>query len=232
VATAPIAAAFELVHAYSLVHDDLPAMDNDDLRRGMPTSHRVFGEAGAILVGDALQARAFELIAHAEQIDARARVAIVALLAKAAGWQGMVGGQFLDIDETRTDTTNLDALRNVHDRKTGAMIAGAVAAGAIAAGATDKSVESFAEYGRELGWMFQLVDDLLDATGDAQTLGKTPGKDERAGKVTAVNAFGGVAALRSAVDEQLERCLRIAAAMPHGGGRLVTIAQFIHGRNH
>lgn len=228
----PIAAAFELVHAYSLVHDDLPAMDDDDLRRGMPTSHRTYGEAVAILVGDALQARAFGLVAEAASVSAEARIEIVAILARAAGWQGMVGGQYLDIDEARTDDGDLASLRDVHDRKTGAMIAGAVEAGAVAAEVSAAERAAFAAFGRELGWLFQIVDDLLDATGSAEQLGKTPGKDARSGKVTAVDAFGGIDGLRRAVDEQLEHCLAAASTLPGGGGGLGDLARYVHGRDH
>lgn len=231
-AIAPIAAAFELVHAYSLVHDDLPAMDDDDLRRGMPTSHVIYGDATAILVGDALQARAFELVAEAGGVDATARVRVVGLLARAAGWQGMVGGQYLDIDATRVDHSDLAALRDVHDRKTGALIAGAIEAGAVAAGADADVAARAAQFGRELGWLFQLVDDLLDATGDATSLGKTPGKDEAAGKVTAISAFGGADALRAGVDDQLRVCLELADSLPGGGGDLPSVARFVHARDH
>ena len=232
--TAPlarIAAAFELIHAYSLVHDDLPAMDDDDLRRGVPTSHKVYGDAVAVLVGDALQARAFELVATATDVPAEARIAIVRVLANAAGWRGMVGGQYLDIREDRLEA-EVAALRDVHDRKTGALIAGAIEAGAIAAGASHEQRVVFAEFGRELGWLFQLVDDLLDATGSAESLGKTPGKDARSGKVTAIDVFGGSDQLRTAADEQLELCLALAGALPNGGGRLPRIASFVHGRDH
>jgi geranylgeranyl pyrophosphate synthase len=231
-AIAPVAAAFELVHAYSLVHDDLPAMDDDDLRRGMPTSHVVYGDATAILVGDALQARAFELVADAQGVDATARVRIVALLARCAGWQGMVGGQYLDIDATRVDHADVAVLRDVHDRKTGALIAGAIEAGAVAAGADARIATLAATFGRELGWLFQLVDDLLDATGSATSLGKTPGKDEASGKVTAIAAFGGVDGLRAAVDEQLDTCLALASALPGDGGDLPAVARFVHARDH
>ncbi|MCW2925863.1 MAG: farnesyl-diphosphate synthase [Thermoleophilia bacterium] len=229
---APVAAAFELIHAYSLVHDDLPAMDDDVLRRGVPTSHVVYGEATAVLVGDALQARAFELVAGCDALGAEARVAIVALLARAAGWRGMVGGQYLDVDHERAGGSDLAALRDVHDRKTGALIAGAIEAGAIAAGADDDVQAACAAFGRELGWLFQLVDDLLDATGSAEALGKTPGKDARSGKVTAVDVYGSVDALRAAADEQLERCLALAMELPDAGGRLRRIARFVHGRDH
>jgi geranylgeranyl pyrophosphate synthase len=231
-AIAPIAASFELIHAYSLVHDDLPAMDDDDLRRGMPTSHVRYGDATAILVGDALQARAFELVASAEGVDPAARVDVVTLLARAAGWQGMVGGQFLDIDEGRVDHADVGALRDVHDRKTGALIAGAIEAGTVAAGAPREVADRAAQFGRELGWLFQLVDDLLDATGSAAELGKTPGKDHASGKVTAISDFGGVDQLRDAVDAQLERCLVLAAALPGGGGLLPDVARFVHARDH
>ncbi|MBC7461275.1 MAG: polyprenyl synthetase family protein [Thermoleophilia bacterium] len=228
----PIAASFELVHAYSLVHDDLPAMDDDDLRRGLPTSHRQFGEAIAVLVGDALQARAFELVAGARGVSAEARIDIVSVLAQAAGWRGMVGGQYLDIDETRTDRADVLALRDVHDRKTGALIAGAIEAGAVAGGVTISQRAHFASFGRGLGWLFQLVDDLLDATGSAEELGKTPGKDASSGKVTAVDAFGGIDGLRDAAARQLEECLAGAALLPNGGGRLPGIARFVYGRDH
>jgi farnesyl diphosphate synthase/geranylgeranyl diphosphate synthase type II len=227
-----VAAAFELVHAYSLVHDDLPAMDDDDLRRGVPTSHKVYGDAVAVLVGDALQARAFELVATADGVPAEARIAIVEVLAHAAGWRGMVGGQYLDIDAARVDGDDLAALRDVHDRKTGALIAGAIEAGAIGAGANAETRAAFQRFGQELGWLFQLVDDLLDATGDAETLGKTPGKDARSGKVTAIDVFGGVEELRVAADEQLDLCLSLASQLPDGGGRLPRLAAFVHGRDH
>jgi geranylgeranyl pyrophosphate synthase len=143
----------------------------------------------------------------------------------------MVGGQYLDIDAER-EAADVAALRDVHDRKTGALIAGAIEAGAIAAGARSDDRARFATFGRELGWLFQLVDDLLDATGSAESLGKTPGKDAKSGKVTAIDVFGGVDALRAAVDEQLDRCLELAAALPDGGGRLPRIARFVHGRDH
>ncbi|MCW2928614.1 MAG: Polyprenyl synthetase [Thermoleophilia bacterium] len=231
-AVAPVAAAVELIHAYSLVHDDLPAMDDDALRRGVPTSHTVYGEAVAILVGDALQARAFGLVAEAVGVTAQARIDIVALLADDAGWRGMVGGQYLDIDAARVDGDDLAALRDVHDRKTGALIAASVEAGAVAAGADAAMRASFRAFGRELGWLFQLVDDLLDATGSAESLGKTPGKDARSGKVTAVDVFAGIDGLRAAVDGQLRACVELAATLPSGGGRLPAIAAFVHGRDH
>lgn len=229
---APVAAAIELIHAYSLVHDDLPAMDDDDMRRGLPTSHVVHGEAVAILVGDALQSRAFELVARAHSVSAQARISIVALLARAAGWKGMVGGQFLDIDDTRRDLQDLVGLRDVHDRKTGALISAAIESGVLAAGANEETARVASEFGRELGWLFQLVDDLLDATGSITALGKTPGKDEASGKVTAVSAFGGVKRLRDAVDSQLEVCLDLAKKLPAGGGDLPDVARFVHARDH
>jgi geranylgeranyl pyrophosphate synthase len=193
----------------------------------------VHGEAVAILVGDALQARAFEVVADAASVDAGARLAIVSLLARASGWRGMVGGQYLDIDETRLDRGGVEGLRDVHLRKTGALIAAAVEAGAIVAlGPADPARERFGHFGRELGWLFQLVDDLLDATGSAEQLGKTPGKDEAVGKATAVGAFGGVDGLRDAADAQLDLCLEAAAELPGGGGRLPEIARYVRGRDH
>jgi geranylgeranyl pyrophosphate synthase len=231
---AQVAAAFELVHAYSLVHDDLPAMDDDALRRGRATSHIVYGEAVAVLVGDALQARAFGLVAQAEGVSAEARLAVVERIAHAAGWRGMVGGQYLDMVGVgeRAERAPEQALRSVHDRKTGALIAAAVASGGVVAGCSDEVVVAFEQFGRELGWLFQLVDDLLDATGSAEQLGKTPGKDARSGKVTALDVYGGEQGLRSVVDAQLATCEQLASVLPDGGGRLGAIAQFVHGRDH
>jgi len=221
------------VHAYSLVHDDLPAMDDDELRRGRATSHVAYGEAVAILVGDALQAAAFELVATAPRVDATARLVVVGRLARAAGWRGMVGGQYLDITSAseRGSDDAIAALRSVHDRKTGALIASAVACGAVAAGAESETVELCERFGRELGWLFQLVDDLLDATGSEEQLGKTPGKDARSGKVTALDVYGGVDGLREVTAAQLQTCEEAAALLPSSGGRLADIARFVHARD-
>jgi len=185
------ACAYELIHTYSLIHDDLPAMDDDDLRRGRPTCHVRFGEAVAILAGDALQALAFQTVAEDEKLEAPLRVRLVAELARAAGSpRGMVAGQAHDLSaESRADVTGAE-LELIHRRKTGALIASAARAGALIAGASAFEVEAVTRYALDLGLLFQITDDLLDVTASAADLGKTPGKDARAGKATLVAALG------------------------------------------
>jgi geranylgeranyl diphosphate synthase, type II len=185
------ACAFELVHTYSLVHDDLPAMDDDDLRRGRPTAHVRFGEATAILAGDALQALAFQTIAEDEQLDAATRVRLVSELARAAGTPGgMVAGQAQDLAAEARDGVTGEELELIHRRKTGALIAAAARCGAIIAGANQTEIESVGLYGARLGLLFQITDDLLDVTATAADLGKTPGKDARARKATYPALYG------------------------------------------
>jgi geranylgeranyl pyrophosphate synthase len=179
------ACAFELIHTYSLVHDDLPAMDDDSLRRGRPTCHVRFGEAAAILAGDALQTLAFRAVAEDERLDAATRVALIAELALAAGTpQGMVAGQAHDLDaEARGDVTVAE-LELIHRRKTGALISASARAGALVAGASPAELEAVSAYALDLGLLFQITDDLLDVTATAEDLGKTPGKDARTHKAT------------------------------------------------
>jgi geranylgeranyl pyrophosphate synthase len=185
------ACAFELLHTYSLVHDDLPAMDDDELRRGRPTCHVKFGEAAAILAGDALQTLAFQTIAEDETLDASLRVRLVASLARAAGTpEGMVAGQAHDLAaEARADVRG-EELELIHRRKTGALIAAAARAGSLVAGASDEEVEAVNAYALDLGLLFQITDDLLDVTASASDLGKTPGKDARAQKATYPALYG------------------------------------------
>jgi geranylgeranyl diphosphate synthase, type II len=195
------ACAFELVHTYSLVHDDLPAMDDDDLRRGRPTCHVKFGEATAILTGDALQALAFQTLAEDEALDAALRVRLVAELARAAGTpSGMVAGQAHDLAaEARRDVGG-EELERIHRRKTGALIAAAARAGALVAGAAPAEVEAVTLFAYDLGLLFQITDDLLDVTASADDLGKTPGKDARVGKATYPALYGLEAARARAVE--------------------------------
>lgn len=188
-ATDVAAASLELVHTYSLVHDDLPAMDDDDLRRGKPSLHKAYDEATAILVGDGLQARAFELLASAPGLSAEQRIATVSVLARAAGPDGMVGGQFIDIQATDT-AMDLKALQTMHNLKTGALIRASLALGGIAAGASDEELAALDNYGQHIGLAFQVVDDILDVEGDTATLGKTQGKDSDANKPTYVKLLG------------------------------------------
>ncbi|HEX8336063.1 MAG TPA: farnesyl diphosphate synthase [Pyrinomonadaceae bacterium] len=199
------ACAFELLHTYSLVHDDLPAMDDDELRRGRPTCHVKFGEAAAILAGDALQTLAFQTIAEDETLDATLRVRLVAGLARAAGTpEGMVAGQAHDLAaEARSDVGGGE-LERIHRRKTGALIAAAARAGALIAGAGERQVGAVNAYAHDLGLLFQITDDLLDVTASASDLGKTPGKDARAQKAT-YPALYGLEAARARAHEVYER---------------------------
>jgi farnesyl diphosphate synthase len=188
-------AALECLHGYSLVHDDLPAMDNDDLRRGRPTVHNAFDEATAILAGDALLTLAFDVMARAEMhADASVRIALVLELARAAGLGGMAGGQMLDLAaEGRFDARrglSEEEIVTLQSMKTGALIRFACAAGAILGKADGAARAAVGRYGAVVGQAFQIADDLLDLEGDAKTLGKTPGKDAAAGKATLVSALG------------------------------------------
>ena len=184
-----VACALEMIHTYSLVHDDLPAMDDDDLRRGRPSCHKAFNEATAILAGDALQAWAFELLADAPGFNAAQRVALIKSLAKAAGLQGMVGGQAMDIAATNSNV-NLQQLQSMHAFKTGAIIRAALTMGGIAANASAAQLSALDTYGTHIGLAFQVVDDILDVEGNAETLGKTQGKDSKANKPTYVSLMG------------------------------------------
>ncbi len=185
-----VAAALECIHSYSLVHDDLPAMDNDDMRRGQPTVHRKFDEAAAILAGDSLLTYAFELIAaEATELDPGAKVALVTALARAAGIGGMTGGQALDLEAEKVKPDEAGIIR-LQAMKTGALIRFACEAGAMIGNANSLDRERLAEYGSAIGLAFQLADDLLDVTADAAHMGKATGKDAAAGKATLVSLHG------------------------------------------
>jgi farnesyl diphosphate synthase len=185
-------AAIECVHAYSLIHDDLPSMDDDDLRRGRPTTHRAFGEATAILAGDALQALAFEIIADpSTHPSPKARAALCLGLARAIGLAGMVGGQMFDIDaEQSTAPLSLEEIKRLQAMKTGALLRFSVEAGARLAGAGTTASAALERYGRAVGAAFQIADDILDVESDAATLGKRAGKDAAQNKATLVQALG------------------------------------------
>ncbi|MFS8068460.1 MAG: polyprenyl synthetase family protein, partial [Byssovorax sp.] len=189
----PLACAVEMIHTYSLVHDDLPAMDDDDLRRGKPTSHKVFGEAIAILAGDALLTHAFFLMAESttgESEDAvRRRLLVTSTLAVAAGTTGLIGGQVEDL-ESEGRTIGAAALERLHRAKTGALLMACVQGGGILAGGIGADISRLQAYGAAIGLAFQVVDDVLDGTADAAALGKTAGKDEAAGKATYVSVHG------------------------------------------
>jgi len=183
-------AALELIHCYSLVHDDLPAMDDDDLRRGKPTVHKKFDEATAILTGDALQPLAFEVLAHPEtHSNANVRVDLIAALARASGAHGMVGGQMIDL-QAETETFDIGQITRLQRLKTGELIAYACEAGAILGQAPNKAHEALRRYAHDLGLAFQIADDLLDVEGSVEEVGKAVNKDEDAGKATFVSILG------------------------------------------
>jgi farnesyl diphosphate synthase len=223
-------AAIECVHAYSLIHDDLPSMDDDDLRRGRPTTHRAFGEATAILAGDALQALAFEILADpATDSIAEVRAALCAGLARAIGLAGMVGGQMLDIDAERsTAPLSVKEIARLQAMKTGALLRFSVEAGSRLAGAGAKASAALSAYGRAIGAAFQIADDILDAEGDAVTLGKRAGKDAGRNKATLVGALGIEGARRELarlVDEALSAV--DAAGVGARGDVLRATARFV-----
>jgi len=227
------ACAVELIHAYSLVHDDLPAMDNDDLRRGKPTCHIKFDEATAILAGDALQSLAFELLSNAStrHRDPVVSLELVATLAKAAGWQGMVGGQSLDIDSAGMQRNEQD-LGLMHRMKTGALINASVRLGALSSGkATPEQLQSLESFSSCMGLAFQIRDDILDVEGDTQTLGKQQGKDQSMDKPTYPSILGMEGAKQRLVTLLDEG---IAALEPFGASseKLVGIARYIIDRQH
>jgi geranylgeranyl pyrophosphate synthase len=200
------AAAFEMVHTYSLIHDDLPAMDDDDLRRGRPTCHVRFDEATAILAGDALQTLAFQTITQDEELSAETRIALISELARAAGTpDGMVAGQAFDM-EAETRQVNSAQLEEIHRLKTGALIVAAARSGAIIGGASESELAAVTSYGAHLGLLFQITDDFLDVTATAEDLGKTPGKDARSNKATYPALHGMEETRTAAIDAHRAAC--------------------------
>jgi len=220
----PAALALEMIHTYSLVHDDLPAMDDDDLRRGRPTLHKAFDEATAILAGDALLTLAFEVLAGSP-LPAERRALLCLELARGAGWAGMVGGQAMDL-EAEGKRVGLGGLMGIHRRKTGALLLAAVRMGAIAAGASRRKMDALTRYGRAVGLAFQIQDDILDVTGNEKAMGKRLRKDAGAGKATYPGLLGLERSRRRAralVDEAVE------ALKPLGrkAGPLAALARYI-----
>jgi len=200
------ACAFEMVHTYSLIHDDLPAMDDDDLRRGRPTCHVRFDEATAILAGDALQTLAFQTIAEDVALDAETRIALIAELARAAATpDGMVAGQALDMEGEARQVSRAQ-LEEIHRLKTGALIRAAARCGAIIGRANDSELAAVTSYGSHLGLLFQITDDFLDVTATAEDLGKTPGKDARSNKATYPALHGMEETRAAAIDAHRDAC--------------------------
>src|ERR1700693_2917974 len=204
----PQACAIELIHTYSLVHDDLPSMDNDDYRRGQPTVHRKFGEAVAILAGDALLTEAFYLLSSfCRSVEEKALSADLAvLLSFAAGSRGMVGGQAIDLAWQGKKEVSESSLRTLHRLKTGALIAASVKMGGIAGGADSSRLKSLETFGESLGLAFQIADDILDIEGSPESLGKTVGKDAKDGKITFPSVIG-LQASRNLAEELAQKCL-------------------------
>ncbi len=225
------AAAVELIHVYSLVHDDLPAMDDDDLRRGRPTCHRAFDEATAILVGDALQALAFEVLAdeaNGHQQPA-ARLAMIRVLAQAAGTSGMAGGQAVDLAAVGQNLT-VAAIENMHRRKTGALIEGSVLLGALAAGVTQgPRLEGLRRFGADIGLAFQIQDDILDVEGDPSMLGKTTGADAAHNKPTYVSTAG-LAPARDRARHLHDSAIAALQPLGSSGTPLAELAHFVVSR--
>lgn len=230
-AVLPLAAALELIHTYSLIHDDLPAMDDDDLRRGRLTCHKAFGEDVAILAGDGLFAEAFRLLLTA-QVGAPVDVlAAAAELAAATGVGGMVGGQFIDV--ARTAAPDAAGLRHLHELKTGRLIAASIECVLLVAGdRRPATINHYRAFASELGVLFQIVDDMLDVTGSEATLGKQQGSDERLGKRTYVTEFGlpGARRLAGECHERARACLKDAA--PLDAAELAQITDFIANRSY
>ncbi|MEK6236554.1 MAG: polyprenyl synthetase family protein [Planctomycetales bacterium] len=204
----PAACAVEMIHAYSLIHDDLPAMDDDDMRRGKPSCHKAFGEAMAILAGDALLTRAFEILAS-ETRPPELAAECVTILAGAAGASGMVGGQVDDVFRQPSEDAT-QRLEYIHERKTGAMLSASLKLGGIVAGGNSQQLDALRNYGRRLGLAFQIVDDLLDVQGDENVVGKRLGKDSRDGKLTFPGLLGIEASRRKAQELIVQACDALA----------------------
>lgn len=228
----PVAAALECIHTYSLIHDDLPAMDDDTLRRGKPTNHTIYGEAEAILAGDSLLTWAFDLLSNSEycQLAADKHLAIISVIARGAGPLGMAGGQSMDIANENKQYP-FTTLQTIHKNKTGALITSSILAGAIGAGASAKQYADLTEYGDQIGLAFQIVDDLLDATSTTEKLGKSAGSDATKGKAT-YPAFFGIEKTRKRASEAVEAALSALSEFDDRAAPLRSIAQYIVQRSH
>jgi len=223
-----IAGSIEAVHAYSLIHDDLPAMDDDALRRGQPTCHIKYNEATAILAGDALQTFAFELLGEAQVNDSQ-KIQLIKSLAKASGYQGMCGGQALDLAATN-NTVSLEQLAQIHRLKTGALICCAVEMGAIAGNATAEQKALLDTFSQNIGLAFQVHDDILDVIGDTDTLGKPQGSDQAANKST-YPALMGLEAAQEKAQQLILQAISSLQALPFDSSLLQAFARYIIARN-
>ena len=227
----PAACAIEMIHTYSLIHDDLPAMDNDDLRRGRPTCHKAFSEAVAILAGDALLTQAFRVLAaDAPKRDAERQLRVIREVATAAGTvEALIGGQMADI-ESEGKEIDASTLEYIHRSKTGAMISASVVVGATIAGASEDQIERLREYGQRIGLAFQIADDILDVTSTSEQLGKTPGKDQAANKATYASIHG-IPASQARARELVDEAIGIVSSLGLETHLLEEIARFIIARS-
>jgi geranylgeranyl diphosphate synthase type II len=219
----PLACALEMIHTYSLIHDDLPCMDDDDIRRGKPTSHKVYGEAIAILAGDGLLTMAFELLAKADNSQ------VIAEVARAAGVAGMVGGQVADLQSERHHL-DADDLKDVHRRKTGALIRASVRAGGLVAGANAAQLAILTAFGENIGFAFQIADDILDVTGDEAVLGKAVGSDHAKGKAT-YPALVGLEESQRLANNAAEAAIEVLASFGTEADSFRDLARYIVVRN-
>ncbi len=223
-----VACSLELIHTYSLIHDDLPSMDNDDFRRGKPTNHKIYGEAMAILAGDALLTMAFDLISRPDLMkgcDPSRQVQLIQELAYGSGAMGMVGGQVFDIQAENIDI-DLPTLQNIHKHKTGMLIRAAVRMGAIAAGATDRQLDEMTRYAEDIGLAFQIADDVLNVTGTREELGKNPNTDAERGKKT-YPTFYGTEGARKMADDCANRAIRRLGSFGPSADPLRELARYI-----
>jgi len=227
----PIACALECIHTYSLIHDDLPSMDNDALRRGKPTSHTLFGEAGALLAGDSLLTWGFDLLSQPaiSSLSLEKRVTIINVIARAAGPLGMVGGQTMDIINENKEFP-FETLQTIHRNKTGALITSSIQAGAIGSGASTNKIEKLVIYGNKIGLSFQIVDDLLNATATTEQLGKAAGSDTSRGKATYPSFFGIEETRRQAL-QAVEDAKAALDDFDHKADPLRALADYIYTRS-
>jgi len=224
----PVACALELIHTYSLIHDDLPVMDNDDMRRGKPTSHKVFGEAVALLAGDGLLTEAFRLMTETvltDRMDPRTLLNVMGMIATAAGYDGMVGGQVVDI-QMEGKAVDVDIVEFIHRRKTGALITASVRAGATLGGGDEHQVKAITSYGKNIGLAFQISDDILDIEGDSRRLGKNVGGDARKEKIT-YPAVLGLGRSKKIQERMIEMAIESLEPFDHRADPLRHIAQYI-----
>lgn len=228
----PVACALECIHTYSLIHDDLPAMDNDELRRGKATNHVLYGEAGAVLAGDGLLTWAFDILSNPEQsnLSPEKKLLIIHCIARAAGSFGMVGGQALDIANENTEYP-FEMLQTIHRSKTGALITASVLAGGIAAGGDTKQLAALEQYGNRIGLAFQIVDDLLNATATTEQLGKAAGSDVTLGKAT-YPAYFGIEKTRDLAEKAVTEAKQCLADFDDKARPLRLLADYIYTRSH